>query len=206
MAGRPVILEEKLRRKRKILATAAGLFTKHGFERTTVQMIADAIDINVALIYYYFPNKQALLFGFLEEILEKLLDSTRKAIAECEQTPVERLRAFVRAHVLLQAEIFKSSAIYTMRSLVLTGDKNKDYNERLNGLERENYNDLVSIIDEGIKSGEFHVVDKTATAFAILALSEHYNHWFKEGGRLTTETVADINATLSLRMLGVTVD
>ncbi|MCC5870747.1 MAG: TetR family transcriptional regulator [Gammaproteobacteria bacterium] len=203
MAGRKVNLEERLQRKRDILEGATELFIVYGFERTTMQMIADKLKINVALIYYYFPNKQALLFGFLESVLETLLERTRDAISNCEQTPVDRMRAFVRAHILLQSEIFKSSAIYTMRSLVLSGDDNEHYNKRLNDLEHENYSDLIRLIDEGIESGDFEVIDKTVTAFGIFALSEHYNHWFKEGKRLTKEVVADINASLALRMLGV---
>lgn len=202
MAGRKVNLEERLQRKQEILAGATELFTAHGFERTTVQMIADKLKINVALIYYYFPNKHALLFGFLENVLETLLERTRDAIAVCEQTPVERMRAFVRAHILLQSEIFKSSAIYTMRTLVLSGEDNEHYNQRLNDLEHQNYADLIMLIDEGVQSGDFEVIDKTVTAFGIFALSEHYNHWFKEGKRLTKEAVADINASLALRMLG----
>lgn len=203
MAGRKVNIEDRLQRKRDILDSATQLFTTYGFERTTIQMIAEGLGINPALIYYYFPNKHSLLFGSLENVLEALLERTREAIRTCEQTPPERVRAFVRAHILLQSEVFKSSAIYTMRGLVLTGEDNEHYRQRLAELERANFLDLMQLIDEGIASGDFDVLDRTTTAFSIFALSEHYNHWFREGGRLSKENVADISASLALRMLGL---
>ncbi|WP_051264883.1 TetR/AcrR family transcriptional regulator [Nakamurella lactea] len=45
----------------EIVDTAAGLFAVHGFERTSVQQIADAVGYSKTGLLHRFPSKQALL-------------------------------------------------------------------------------------------------------------------------------------------------
>jgi AcrR family transcriptional regulator len=45
----------------RIVRHALALFGEHGFERTSVRMIADAAGVATGLLYSYFPSKEALL-------------------------------------------------------------------------------------------------------------------------------------------------
>jgi AcrR family transcriptional regulator len=40
------------------------LLMSHGYEKTTMRMIADRANVNVALSYYYFPSKEHLVLEF----------------------------------------------------------------------------------------------------------------------------------------------
>jgi AcrR family transcriptional regulator len=53
-------------RRQQILQAAVGLFARQGFARTTTKEIAREAQIAEGTIYLYFPNKQDLLFSFLE--------------------------------------------------------------------------------------------------------------------------------------------
>jgi AcrR family transcriptional regulator len=57
-------------RRRQILAAARALFAERGFHATTTRDLAAAADINDALIYRYFPDKQAILAALVDEAIE----------------------------------------------------------------------------------------------------------------------------------------
>jgi AcrR family transcriptional regulator len=56
-------------RRLQILAAARGLFAERGFHATTTRDLAAAADINDALIYRYFPDKQAILAALVDEAI-----------------------------------------------------------------------------------------------------------------------------------------
>ena len=83
--------------KARIIKEAITLFSKNGFDATTVDEIAKASEVNKALIYYYFKNKA----GLYEEIMSKLFDSIYTKVIEsekcCESVTAE-LRSFIETY------------------------------------------------------------------------------------------------------------
>jgi AcrR family transcriptional regulator len=67
-AGRP--RRPAAERRRQILAAARTLFAERGFHATTTRDLAAAADINDALIYRYFPDKQAILAALTDQAVE----------------------------------------------------------------------------------------------------------------------------------------
>jgi AcrR family transcriptional regulator len=57
-------------RRRQILAAARALFAERGFHATSTRDLAATADINDALIYRYFPDKQAILAALIDEAVE----------------------------------------------------------------------------------------------------------------------------------------
>lgn len=203
MRGRPVNVESRRKKRQEIMRASVNLFASNGYENTSVQMIADHLNINVASLYYYFKNKEAILFEFLESALIAVIQQTREAMAAAGDTPAERLGAFVRAHVLFQFQILSTSSAYSLKSLALAGRDDESYMDRLNELENENLDDLKTVLREGQEAGVFAILDLTVTAFAIIGIIEQVNQWFRENARLSADEVADLNAALALRMAGL---
>lgn len=54
--------------KRRILEVAFSLFVRQGFEDTTIDQITAEADIGKGTFYNYFPNKEAVLYDFMEYI------------------------------------------------------------------------------------------------------------------------------------------
>ena len=50
-----------------ILETALALFQAHGFEKTTMRMIAQEADLSLGAAYYYFKTKEELVLRFYAE-------------------------------------------------------------------------------------------------------------------------------------------
>jgi AcrR family transcriptional regulator len=68
---------KKQQTRDRIRAVARELFVARGFERVTVAEVALAADVSEATAFNYFPTKEDLFFGGLEEFEEQLLDAIR---------------------------------------------------------------------------------------------------------------------------------
>jgi AcrR family transcriptional regulator len=87
--------ERKKARTREALQEAAmGLFSRQGFDRTTVEEIADACEVSPRTFFRYFPTKEDVLFADGEARRARLL----AVIAErpAAETPFVALRESMR--------------------------------------------------------------------------------------------------------------
>jgi AcrR family transcriptional regulator len=73
---------EKRERREHIVRTARRLFRTHGYNRTTVPMIAEAAELAPGTIYLYFSSKQSLYLELLHEGYDIVLRLFRAAVAE----------------------------------------------------------------------------------------------------------------------------
>jgi AcrR family transcriptional regulator len=67
--------------RERIYACAIELFASHGYEKTTMRMIADRARVNVALSYHYFPSKEHLVFEFYRNFSDDFIDRSAPVIA-----------------------------------------------------------------------------------------------------------------------------
>ncbi|HEY0449690.1 TetR/AcrR family transcriptional regulator [Actinophytocola sp.] len=63
----------------RLLDTALALFTKHGVEGTSLQMIADALGVTKAAVYYHFKAKDEITEAVAEPALRRLGTIVREA-------------------------------------------------------------------------------------------------------------------------------
>ena len=86
----------KEKTKIKILKSAVDLIIEKGFENTTLREIAKEAGVSNPTIYNYFPSKEKLLFGYIEqkhkeavEILESIEDFNTYTLREQLQTLID---------------------------------------------------------------------------------------------------------------------
>src|SRR5882757_8174990 len=77
-----------------ILHRSAELFAASGYVGTSMSTIADACRVSKALLYHYYPDKEAILFDILSSHLTKLVAAIKRASASTGD-PVERFRTIV---------------------------------------------------------------------------------------------------------------
>jgi AcrR family transcriptional regulator len=85
-------------RKEEILAAAASLFRRQGFERTSVREIAQELGMTSGSLFYHFASKEDLLVMIMEEGLRDITQAVRQAQATEKRLP-ERLLAMVQQHL-----------------------------------------------------------------------------------------------------------
>jgi AcrR family transcriptional regulator len=66
-------------RRRRLLALGADLFTRHAYDELSMSAIAREAGISKALLYHYFPSKQAFFGATLEQAAAELAERVRPA-------------------------------------------------------------------------------------------------------------------------------
>lgn len=69
------------RTRERIFSCAMDLFTTHGYEKTTMRMIAHRANVNVALSYHYFPSKEHLILEFYQRFSRDFTDRAASVVA-----------------------------------------------------------------------------------------------------------------------------
>lgn len=83
-------------RRRRLLELGAELFTQHAYDELSMARIASAAGISKALLYHYFPSKEAYFVATLEEKAAELTERTRP---DPEKPPVEQLAGSLDAYL-----------------------------------------------------------------------------------------------------------
>lgn len=73
MSPRTAIQNQEIREQSRgqILQAAFTCFAERGYSRTSIAQIATTANVSKGLVYNYFENKEALLVGILEHVLEE---------------------------------------------------------------------------------------------------------------------------------------
>src|SRR3954449_8128232 len=75
-------------RRKQLLARGAELFTSHPYDELSMNKIAAEVGISKALLYHYFPSKQAFFEETLSVWAERLRERTEP---DTGLSPVEQL-------------------------------------------------------------------------------------------------------------------
>jgi TetR/AcrR family transcriptional repressor of mexJK operon len=84
------------KKRQQILDAAAGLFAERGFERGSLEDIAQVAGVSKQTIYNHFANKTALLRACIEQRCD---DMIAPAVMDYELPPTEFVSAFVERFV-----------------------------------------------------------------------------------------------------------
>ena len=83
-------------RRRRLLELGAELFARHGYEELSMARIAREAGISKALLYHYFPSKQAYFAATLEQAALELAEVTQP---DPDKPPVEQLAGALDAYL-----------------------------------------------------------------------------------------------------------
>ncbi|WP_433547844.1 TetR family transcriptional regulator [Streptomyces sp. CA-294286] len=81
---------KKQRTRNALLRVALELFTTQGYEHTTVDEIADAVDVSQRTFFRYFSSKEEVAFTVVSMVEARFLDAVRARPAE--EDPLTALR------------------------------------------------------------------------------------------------------------------
>ncbi len=77
-------------RRRRLLERGADLFARHSYDQLSMAGIARAAGVSKALLYHYFPSKQAYFGAVLAEGAAELV-----GVVDADAPPAEQLDAFL---------------------------------------------------------------------------------------------------------------
>ena len=146
--------EERILRKKRIIAGALKVFNAVGIEKTTMDEIALESGFGKATLYYYFPSKDDVFIEIMEQGWKKLWEGIEARIVE-EVAPKKKFMGIVKkmGKIVTDDKVLYGF-LFTAPNFIQESQKQswKTYQERL-------YSILQSIIEEGIKKKEFVDLD-----------------------------------------------
>jgi TetR/AcrR family transcriptional regulator len=176
--------EDKFEGKRvDILKTAAAAFRKRGYHGASVDEIASALAMTKGNLYYYFKNKEDILYACHDYSLNLILGVMDEIRGE-EIPADEKLRKLIVAFVHLIIDELHSTAL-TLDLQALSPSLLRKIIARRDRFDRG----LRAIIQEGIDEGLFGPADTKLVAFAIMGAVNWIPKWFNPEGRASSEQV-----------------
>jgi TetR/AcrR family transcriptional regulator, cholesterol catabolism regulator len=185
----------RLKRER-IVAASVELFNQQGYGRTTLDQVADSLNMTKPFIYQYFKSKNEILADICSRAIKIAHDSLDRAIAQ-QGTPTARLQTITRDFMQAVLEHQAHAAIYSREEKELSAADR----EAINALRRKFDHRLVDILKAGVATGEFQVEDVQMAALAIGGIIGWSPVWYRPQGRLTREEVCEKAANLVLSMV-----
>jgi len=168
-----------------ILKSAAKAFRRLGYHGATVENIATALRMKKGNLYYYFKNKEEILFACHQYSLDCLL----KLLEEVERSgasPSQKLRALIVAsvHTILD-ELHGTALILELEAL--SPAHLKTIITRRDRFDRG----IRQVLEEGIADGSFAPDDVKLRTFALMGAVNWIPRWFNPAGPATSSEIAD---------------
>lgn len=169
-----------------IYRTAAQMIYEKGFDATSMNEIAEAVQLTKPGLYYYVKGKKELLFSIMNFAMD-LLDVEVVAVAQREADPLARLRTVVRRHAWLLTQATGAIAILIDETRGLSDDQRQRITRR-----KRSYFDFIRATLEALQAdGRLRPVDSTTATFSLLGQVMWLARWYQEDGRLSRDQVVD---------------
>jgi AcrR family transcriptional regulator len=175
-------------RREELLAIAAELFAQRGFKNTTVRDIADAAGILSGSLYHHFDSKESMvdeiLSTFQTELFKRydeILGSGQDVRAKVDAVVRVSFEAIDQHHA--EVAIFQNDAAYLMEFARF--GYLREHNTRF----REMW---LGLLREGVESGALRPDVDAELVFRFIRDTVWVAvRWYRPGGELTHEQVAD---------------
>ncbi|MBX3437007.1 MAG: TetR family transcriptional regulator, partial [Planctomycetaceae bacterium] len=173
-------------RTAEICRTAAKIICEKGFDAASMNDIASAVNLTKAGLYYYTTGKQDLLFRIIDFAMSLVEERVVQVCAGIDD-PRVRLERMIRNHVLLVADGGGQISILSDEVNCLPQPQRKAIIQRKRhylGFVRETLRELEA-------SGELQDLNPDIAALNIFATISGVARWYRQGGKLSSEGVAD---------------
>jgi len=194
-----------------ILQAAAEVLRRNGYEATTMKDIAKQVNLTAASLYHHFENKDTLLLAVLELGLQYVSKQIEVVIDNPDLTWAGKLREMIRVQVtgLTENRPVGAALVMEVRPMALMGSGStrntakhqlvRDYETRRAAFfeARRQFEHLFhTVLQNGITAGAFRSVDVPITVKSILGANNWVTVWYRDGGRLSGEQIAEQIADL----------
>ncbi|POY37798.1 TetR/AcrR family transcriptional regulator [Solitalea longa] len=155
-------MENQDKKRDRIIEIALKRFAHYGLSKTTMNEIADDLSMSKALLYYYFPDKNALYSTVINQLFEVHAIEIKKEIdqsassAEALSIYLRKRHEFIKKYYILlefNKSFNKESFAQKQNSFSTIRAKEKSF--------------LTNILAQGIQSGEFKIDDPEKTEALI---------------------------------------
>jgi AcrR family transcriptional regulator len=170
-------------KREAVLKTAAQLFLEKSYGRTSMNDVADRLNITKPALYHYFDNKEDILLecyrlgvGLIEEILNEIADRG---------TGLQKVEAFIHSYASVMTVNF-GRCVMRLDEGDLTSDARTEVRTYKRKIDRR----LRGFIQEGIEDGSIAPCDTKIAAFSIAGALNWICMWYEPDGALSPREIA----------------
>ena len=167
------------------MKAAAAAFRRLGYHGATVEQIAQVLRMKKGNLYYYFRNKEDILFACHQYSLDQLI-AILEAVEQSDLQPDVKLRCLIVAfvHTILD-ELHGGALLLALEALspshLATVVARRDRFDR----------GIRQVLHEGIAAGLFAAGDPKLLSFAMLGAVNWIPRWYDPDGPSSSEEIAE---------------
>jgi TetR/AcrR family transcriptional regulator, cholesterol catabolism regulator len=195
---KPMAIREEVAalKRTRTLNAAVDLFYENGYDKTTLEAVAERLGVTKPFIYSHFSSKADLLADICARGISASLEAM-ESVKSLDVGPTERLTLLGRRFVTAVLENQMYIAIFTREEKGLA----PVHLEEINAMRRTFDKELTELIRQGVEAGEFEVSDPHLAALSIGGMVSWAYVWFRPNGRLTVAEAAEDMTKLILAMV-----
>lgn len=192
------VARKRIRRINEILRVAAEVLGERGYQGTSLEEVADRLDLAKASLYHYFDSKEALFSACLgtaaEEVIRRLT-----AIAEGEGSATERLRRLIVEQVRFTSHEFPELSRLFLRHL----EWPDSIDQKIHDWQAAHDVIFKRVIEEGTATGELRVTDTAVARQCLMGAANFVPFWgYKPDGRYSKDELVEAVADSVMLMFG----
>ena len=157
--------------------------------------VADHLGLVKGNLYYYFRNKEDLIYQCHVKCAEASLDALARA-KKAGGTVADRVHALLIEHILAMTE-GEYGAVMLADIDGMSPVRRRNYVKLRDEFERG----VRTLVKQGVAAGEFAVANVRTAGFAMLGAINWIPKWYKPDGELDAATIARQYADFFIRAL-----
>lgn len=183
--GRGVRERERENKREAVLRAAASLFNEHGYHGTSLELVAERLHITRPTVYYYFKNKDEILFDCVRLALKSISEAAT-AVTLRGGSAAEQLVAVLHAYALVMMQDFGIC-------LARVGDGPLPAESRAHLRKLQGNIDLMlrALITQAVDEKAFAPCDPKLASFAVAGALNSISRWYRPDGALTPAQIAE---------------
>ena len=164
-------------KRARLVEVASKLFYERGFVGTTLDAMAEKLDVNKPFIYQFFAGKHEILAAVVDQEAKRIIDLL-DMIDQRESSAASSLRSFIDTLVRENIEFRMIAMIFWAEHHHFS----QETQEENKNLQKVITRRLTDLIESGVSNGDFHVDNPRLAAYALMGLAQWIPRWYRPDG------------------------
>jgi AcrR family transcriptional regulator len=163
------------RRRQEIVAVAAELFGERGYDAVSLDDVAERLDVTKGSLYHYFSGKEELAGAAIEALGTAWTDRLAALVERVGGPPAVRLRVLMREQLIVAVRDHPAG----LGLFLVPDDWPQAQRAVIKELRRRHDRLFRDVVEEGVATGQFVVVDVDTTLHCMHAAMTQASDWYR---------------------------
>jgi AcrR family transcriptional regulator len=184
-----------------ILAAARECFLEQGYHGTSIRVVAARAHLSVPGLYHHYRSKQALLVAIVRFAMEDLWARSGAALDEAGDDLDRRFDLLVECLLRFHANERALAFLAYSEIRSLADEERAEHIARRDRQQRL----MDEVVAAGVAAGRFTAPHPLDASRAVVTMCTSVSQWFRIGGEMTPDELADRYRTIARMTVGAAV-